>query len=130
MNQITDAEPEPRPVVLHRRGIRFQGKYPEALEAYEKAIAINPNFGPAYVGRARVNLALNPKANPLEDLDTAVENDPAFVDAYLLSGAALQDRLTMMPMAHWMTWRSPRRSLPVRLSSIMNFRVPISHWRP
>ncbi len=85
MTQITDAEPDAAdPWYFIGEAYRFQGKYPEALEAYEKAIAINPNFGPAYVGRARVNLALNPKANPLEDLEAAIGNDPAYLDAYLL----------------------------------------------
>jgi tetratricopeptide (TPR) repeat protein len=92
MRQITDGEPEAAdPWYFIGEAYRFQGKYAEALEAYEKAITLNPNFGPAYVGRARVNIALNPKTNPLEDLDTAIDKDPAFVDAYLMRAAYKTD---------------------------------------
>ena len=92
MEQIIDAEPEAAdPWYFIGEAYRFQGKYTEALEAYEKAIALNPNFGPAYVGRARVNLALEPKANPLEDLDTAIDKDSAYVDAYLMRAAYKTD---------------------------------------
>ena len=88
MKQITDVEPESAdPWFFIGEAYRFQEKYTEALEAYERAIAINPNFGPAYLGRARVNLALEPERDVLEDLDTAVEKDPAFVDAFLVRAA-------------------------------------------
>jgi len=60
-----------------------------ALEAYERAIAADPNFAPAYVGRARVLSALNPKADIQEDLETALELDPNLLDAYLEHTALL-----------------------------------------
>ena len=92
MSQITAAEPESAdPWYFIGEAYRFQGKYPEALTAYEKAIALNPNFGPAYVGRARVNMATNPKVDPLEDLETAIEKDPAYVEAYLVRAAYKTD---------------------------------------
>jgi tetratricopeptide (TPR) repeat protein len=34
------------------------GNYEDALEAYERAIAINQNFAPAYIGRVRTNYAI------------------------------------------------------------------------
>ena len=92
MGQITAAEPEAAdPWYFIGEAYRFQGKYPEALTAYEKAITLNPNFGPAYVGRARVNMATNPKVDPLEDLETAIEKDPAYVEAYLVRAAYKTD---------------------------------------
>lgn len=85
MQQITDAEPEAAdPWYFIGEAYRFQGKYEEALESYEKALTLNPNFGPAYVGRARANLGIEPKTNPLDDLETAIDKDPAFLDAYLV----------------------------------------------
>ena len=92
MGQVTVAEPESAdPWFFIGEAYRFQEKHAEALEAYEKAIALNLNFGPAYVGRARVNMALNPEANPLDDLDAAIKKDPGFVDAYLVRAAYKTD---------------------------------------
>lgn len=76
---------------LRGEAYRFQEKYPEALEAYEQALTLNPDFGPAYVGRARVNLALNPRFNPTDDLETAIENSPTFVDSYIVLAAYKTD---------------------------------------
>lgn len=92
MQQIADVEPEAAdPWYFIGESYRFQEKYQEALDAYDRAIALNPDFGPAYTGRARVNLALKPNADVLEDLDTAIRKDPAFVDAYLVRAAYKTD---------------------------------------
>jgi tetratricopeptide (TPR) repeat protein len=88
MQQVTDAEPESAdPWYFIGEAYRFQEMYVEALDAYEKALTLNPNFGPAYVGRARVNMALNPGFKPLDDLETAIQKDPAFVEGYLVLAA-------------------------------------------
>jgi tetratricopeptide (TPR) repeat protein len=60
------------------------GNYEEALEAYERAIEINPNFAPAYVGRVHSNRVINPGMDIISDLDKAIDLDSSFVDAYLL----------------------------------------------
>lgn len=60
-----------------------QEQYSEAQDAYEQAIALNPDFGPAYLGLARARLARSPSADIGEDLDMAVEKDPNLVEAYL-----------------------------------------------
>ncbi len=64
--------------------LRMQGDFKGAASAYKKAIGINPNFAPAYLGRAQANLALNPAAKIGPDLDTAIEKDPNFIEAYLM----------------------------------------------
>jgi tetratricopeptide (TPR) repeat protein len=57
-----------------------------------KSIELAPNFAPAYLGRARCLLMINPAANVLEDLDLAIEYDPNLSDAYLVRAEYLLDR--------------------------------------
>jgi tetratricopeptide (TPR) repeat protein len=92
MQQITVAEPESAdPWYFIGEGYRLQEKYSDALDAYNHALGLNPNFGPAYVGRARVKLALNPDTNALEDLDAAIKKDPAYTEAYIVRAAYKTD---------------------------------------
>jgi tetratricopeptide (TPR) repeat protein len=70
---------------------RFEEKYSEALDAYNHALEINDNFGPAYVGRARVALAQDETADVLSELTTAIERSPLFVEAYVLRAAYYTD---------------------------------------
>ncbi len=72
-------------------GYRFQEKYTEALDAYARALEINPDFAPPHVGRARVLLAQDKEADPLPELDLAIEKDPNFAEAYLLRAAYKTD---------------------------------------
>ena len=66
---------------------RLDGKYKEALEYYQEAIKIDPNFAPIYLGRARANLALNPKKAVMSDYDAAINLDPNYGEAYLERGS-------------------------------------------
>lgn len=55
-----------------------------AQDAFNQAIALDPEFAPGYLGRARAGLARGDEAaNIITDLNTAILLDPAFVDAYL-----------------------------------------------
>lgn len=65
---------------------RLGGHYADALEYYQDAISINPNFAPIYLGRARTNLAINPKKDVLADLDAAINLDPNYAEAYMERG--------------------------------------------
>ena len=76
---------------LSGEAYRFQGKYAEAQEAYNKALELNPNFGPAYVGLARIKLAVDKEADVLPELDTAIERDPAYAEAYIVRAAYKTD---------------------------------------
>lgn len=66
---------------------RMQGKIADAINAYEQALQINSGFAPAYLGRARANLAADPKADIAADLDQALAADPNFLDALLEKAA-------------------------------------------
>lgn len=62
---------------------RFKNELFDAQSYYNEAVTRQADFGPAYVGLARVQLSANPNANALPLLDQAVRSDPNFGDAYL-----------------------------------------------
>lgn len=62
---------------------RLRGRYKDALEAYAQALDINPNFAPAYLGRARTRLKQDRRADVKAELQKAIEKDPAYGEAYL-----------------------------------------------
>lgn len=62
---------------------RLRGNYEAALVAYDQAILIDPDFAPAYLGKTRSRLAVEPELDVGEDLNQAVEKDPNLVEAYL-----------------------------------------------
>jgi tetratricopeptide (TPR) repeat protein len=63
---------------------RFEENYSEALSAYTKALDLDENFGPAYVGLARLELARDENADVLGYLDLAIQKSPDLVEAYIL----------------------------------------------
>jgi tetratricopeptide (TPR) repeat protein len=54
-----------------------------ALTNYEKALSIDPEFAPAYLGRARMTLMLSPTKNYINDINQAIKYDPKYSEAYL-----------------------------------------------
>jgi len=62
---------------------RASGQTRAALQSYTRALSLDPFFAPAYLGRAQVNLQLDPKADVIADLDQAITNDPYLGEAYL-----------------------------------------------
>lgn len=62
---------------------RLTGSYELAVQAYNQAVEVDPEFGPAYLGRARALLEDSPRADVSADLDLAVEYAPDFGEAYL-----------------------------------------------
>jgi tetratricopeptide (TPR) repeat protein len=71
---------------------RQQGEPARALDAYGEAIAANAEFGPAYLGLARSQLALDAKADITQNLETALEKDPNYGEAYLVFAQYLLDQ--------------------------------------
>lgn len=64
---------------------RQQNKYKEAVQSFEQAIKINPNFAPPYLGRARARQtqAAEPSDPIRADLEKAISLDPTLGEAYL-----------------------------------------------
>jgi tetratricopeptide (TPR) repeat protein len=83
---IQAAQDEPQSADLHffvGESYRALGNYLMALAAYNQSIEVDPFFAPAYVGRARVNLILDPETDTESDLQYAIDLDQNYVDAYL-----------------------------------------------
>ncbi len=60
------------------------GDFDAALSAFDEALALDGQFAPAYLGRARAQIAQEAAtASILTDLNTAILLDPNLVDAYL-----------------------------------------------
>ncbi len=84
MQQATHAEPQsPDTHYYVGEAYLLLGKLDEALFAYEKAIEINPNFAPAYLGRARAMSTLDPEFDIEADLTQAIFLDPSLASAHL-----------------------------------------------
>lgn len=83
-DQVLQNEPEAVDAYYYiGESYRLEQKYEKAGEAYQQAIEINSSFAPAFLGRARARLGLDPGANVLADLDNAIALDPLFTEAYI-----------------------------------------------
>jgi len=84
MGEIAQLEPEaPDPYYYIGEAYRFQGNHRKALDAYNQALKIDSQFGPAYLGLARARLMQDPNANVTVLLDEALKRDPNFGEVYL-----------------------------------------------
>ena len=62
---------------------RFKDDTTSAARYYRQAMDMNPAFGPAYLGLARVSLMSNPDFKPEKLFSQAIEYDPNFGETYL-----------------------------------------------
>ena len=84
LEQAHMIEPEAVDILYYLgEAFRLDQKARQALEAYEKAVKMDPGFAPAYLGRARARRMINPKTGVLADLEKAISLDPQFGEAYL-----------------------------------------------
>ena len=86
LNQVLVAEPNSPDIYYHLGDIyRFQGKFKEALSAYQSGIQVDPNFAPSYLGKGRALLeqATPASADAIEALQIGVSKDPNMAEAYL-----------------------------------------------
>ncbi len=68
---------------------RIQGNFQKAIESYEQSLIIDPDFAPAYLSKAQVELTLDPEADISTDLTTSIKLDPNYAEAYLLRAGYL-----------------------------------------
>ncbi len=68
---------------------RAEGEFRKARDAYQLAINLDAGFAPAYLGRARANLGINPETDVLNDLNEALSRDPNYAEAYIERGTLL-----------------------------------------
>jgi tetratricopeptide (TPR) repeat protein len=85
--QAKSLEPEAPDIYYYIGEIyRAQGDFRNARDSYQDAINKDAEFAPAFLGRARALLGLNPQLDVLADLDEAVLLDPNFSEAYIERG--------------------------------------------
>jgi tetratricopeptide (TPR) repeat protein len=81
---VLDLEPEAADLYYYiGEAYRFKGSASRALEAYNDALEINPDFGPPYLGLARARLMQDPNLNVEYLFDEAIARDPNFGEVYL-----------------------------------------------
>jgi tetratricopeptide (TPR) repeat protein len=68
-----------------------KGKKQEALEDYNKAIALDPNYADSYVERGNVLLGLGDKQGAIADYTRAIKLDPNYALAYYNRGVVRND---------------------------------------
>ena len=98
MEQAVSSEPSSADIQYHLgEAYLLSGKPEKALYAYEKAIEVNQNFAPAYLGRARALSTIDPDFDMESDLTQAIAIDPYLAAAqldliafYLSSGNGLE----------------------------------------
>ncbi|MBI5951485.1 MAG: tetratricopeptide repeat protein [Chloroflexi bacterium] len=84
MELIADLEPEAADVrYLIGEAYRFKGDVDNALDFYNEALKLDPDFGAPYLGLARVRLLDNPDVNVEYLFDEAIDRDPGFGEIYL-----------------------------------------------
>lgn len=84
MEQVATAEPGSADTMYFSgEARRLAKRYSEAIDFYNQAIKINPNYAPSYLGRALANLGINPKKDVIKDLSKAIDIDPNYAEAYL-----------------------------------------------
>jgi len=85
MEQAEQIEPESADVHYYvGEAYRLLKDNERALAAYETAISVNPSFAPAYLGRAKIFLIINPEVAVEEDLKQSLSLDPNLVESYLV----------------------------------------------
>ena len=88
MEQSVDISPDAPDVHFYLGEIYFElDDFSAALAAYNQAILLDSQFAPAYVGRAKARLALDPEVDVSRDFQTAINSDPEYPFVYIQRAA-------------------------------------------
>ena len=76
------------------RGVLYdsRGQFDLAIEAYNKAIELKPNFVEAYNNRGNAYSGKNDYGRAVDDFNTAIQLNPQLAEAYNNRGAAYYDK--------------------------------------
>ena len=77
-----------KPISIEVTQIFPWGQYESAIEDYENAISLNPNYANAYNNRGNVRLMLNQYAAAIMDFDKSINLNSDYAEAYANRGAA------------------------------------------
>jgi tetratricopeptide (TPR) repeat protein len=66
------------------------GKKNEAIEAYDRAISLKPDYADAYLNKGRTLSDIGKKNETIEAYDRAISLKPDYADAYLNKGNVLR----------------------------------------
>jgi tetratricopeptide (TPR) repeat protein len=84
MSQAVQNDPASADLVYYLgEAYRLSGDDELALESYDRAIQVNPNFAPAYLRRAQMRLLADPDAEVLEDFEKAIVLDPNYTETFI-----------------------------------------------
>jgi tetratricopeptide (TPR) repeat protein len=84
MQLIQQLEPNSADIYYYiGEAYRNKGDASNALDAYNSALKINPEFGPPYLGLARARLMQDPNLNVEYLFDEAIARDPNFGEVYM-----------------------------------------------
>ena len=74
----------------NNRGIAYEdkGEYDRAIQDYNEAIHLNPQFAPAYYNRGNAYLAKDEYDRAIQEYDEVIRLDPSFTPAYVNRGLA------------------------------------------
>lgn len=83
-SQALELEPEAADIQYYiGETYRFSGQPQLALQEYNRSLAIDGNFAPAYLSKAQISLQIDPQADVERDLNKAINSDPSLAEAYL-----------------------------------------------
>ena len=87
LEQTLQNEPEAVDL-LYYMGEAYRGlaDFETALQYFDDALLLDHNFAPAYLSRARIRQALNPKVDVYNDIEKAIDSDPSYGEAYYERG--------------------------------------------
>jgi len=64
---------------------RLNGQNNLALDAFNQSLSIDPNFGPAYLGKAKIHSLMEPETfeEVINELERSIVLDPSLAEAYI-----------------------------------------------